>query len=173
MRGGTGVSGTTAQPSCGCQDQSTGFLAASEEEFIIGARLATRYQDARQIRRLRERPRRARRLRSAASQIGWPVYHGSVSEPGFAVRAEDQPAWAEVVRRAERGESVAVIAHGDHVADVVPSGELDRLRETIEVLSDTELVRDLHEGLADARAGRVFSAGQVAADLAARRVADE
>jgi antitoxin (DNA-binding transcriptional repressor) of toxin-antitoxin stability system len=96
-----------------------------------------------------------------------------VSEPGFAIRAEDQPAWAEIVRRAERGESVAVIAHGDHVADVVPSGELDRLRETIEVLSDSELVRDLQEGLADARAGRVFSAGQVAADLAARRVAGE
>jgi antitoxin (DNA-binding transcriptional repressor) of toxin-antitoxin stability system len=57
---------------------------------------------------------------------------------GFAIRAEDQPAWAEIVRRAERGESVAVIAHGDHVADVVPSG-----------------------------------AGQVAADLAARRVAGE
>ncbi len=44
-------------------------------------------------------------------------------------------------------------AHGNHVADVVPSGELDRLRETIEVLSDTELVRDLPEGLADARGG--------------------
>jgi hypothetical protein len=35
--------------------------------------------------------------------------------------------------------------------------ELDRLHETIEVLSDTELVRDLQAGLADARAGRVFS----------------
>jgi antitoxin (DNA-binding transcriptional repressor) of toxin-antitoxin stability system len=96
-----------------------------------------------------------------------------VSEPGFVVRAEDQPAWAEIVRRAERGESVAVIAHGDHVADVVPSGELDRLRETIEVLSDPELVRELREGLTDARAGRVFSAEQVAADLAARRAAGQ
>jgi antitoxin (DNA-binding transcriptional repressor) of toxin-antitoxin stability system len=96
-----------------------------------------------------------------------------MTEPGFVVRAEDQPAWAEIVRRAERGESVAVIAHGDHVADVVPSGELDRLHETIEVLSDTDLVRDLREGLADARAGRVFSAERVAADLAARRAADE
>ncbi len=116
---------------------------------------------------------RRQRTPLTAWWAGWPVYHGSVSEPEFAVRAEDQPAWAEIVRRAESGESVAVIAHGDHVADVVPSGELDRLRETIEVLSDTELVRDLQEGLADARAGRVFSAGQVAADLAARRVADE
>jgi len=96
-----------------------------------------------------------------------------MTDPGFVVRAEDQPAWAEIVRRAERGESVAVIAHGDHVADVVPSGELDRLHEAIEVLSDTDLVRDLREGLADARAGRVFSAEQVAADLAARRAADE
>jgi antitoxin (DNA-binding transcriptional repressor) of toxin-antitoxin stability system len=96
-----------------------------------------------------------------------------VSEPGFSIRAEDQPAWAEVVRRAERGESVSVIAHGDHVADIVPSGELDRLRETIEVLSDVELVRDLREGLADMRAGRLFSAEQVAADLATRRAAGE
>jgi hypothetical protein len=55
----------------------------------------------------------------------------------------------------------------------VPSGELDRLRETIDVLSDTDLVRDLIEGMADARAGRVFSASDIAADLAARRDAGE
>ena len=66
-----------------------------------------------------------------------------------------------------------MIAHGEHVANVVPSGDLDRLRETIEVLSGTELVRNLREGLADAQAGRVFSAQQVAADLAARRAAGE
>ncbi len=54
---------------------------------------------------------------------------------------------------------------------IVPSGELDRLCETTEVLSGTELVRDLREGLADARAGRVLSAEEVAADLAARPAA--
>jgi len=96
-----------------------------------------------------------------------------MSEPVATVRAEDKPSWAEVVRHAEHGGSVSVIAHGNHVADVVPSGELERLRETIEVLSDSELVRDLREGLADAHAGRVFSAEQIAADLAARRDADE
>jgi hypothetical protein len=42
-----------------------------------------------------------------------------------------------------------------------------------EVLSDTELVRDLRESLADARAGRVFSAEDVAADPAARRAAGQ
>jgi len=40
-------------------------------------------------------------------------------------------------------------------------------------LSDAELVRELREGLADARAGQVFSAEQVAADLAVRRTADQ
>lgn len=55
----------------------------------------------------------------------------------------------------------------------MPSGELDRLRETIEVLSDTELVRDLREGLEDARAGRTYSAEQIAADLSARKAAGE
>jgi antitoxin (DNA-binding transcriptional repressor) of toxin-antitoxin stability system len=97
----------------------------------------------------------------------------SVSEPAFTVRAEDQPSWAEIVRHAEHGESVSVIAHGDHVADIVPSGELGRLRETIDVLSDTDLVRDLRQGLADARSGRVFSSEQISADLAARRAAEE
>ena len=96
-----------------------------------------------------------------------------MTEPLFSVHAEGQPSWAEVVRHAERGESISVIAHGEHVADIVPSRELGRLRETIEVLSDTELVRELREGLADARAGRVFSADQIAADLAARRAAGE
>ena len=84
----------------------------------------------------------------------------SMSEPVFTVRAEDQPSWAEIVQHAEHGESVSVIARGDHVADIVPSGELDRLRETIEVVSDTELVRDLREKVADARARRVFSASR-------------
>ncbi|RKT83848.1 hypothetical protein SAMN05421805_112177 [Saccharopolyspora antimicrobica] len=77
--------------------------------------------------------------------------------------------WADAVRRAEHGETVPVVAHGEHVADVVPSGELDRLRETIEVLSDSDLIRDLREGLADVTAGRTVSADQMAADLQARR----
>ncbi len=96
-----------------------------------------------------------------------------MSEPVTRVTAEESPSWDEVVRHAEHGDTVAVVAHGRHVADVVPSGELDRLRETIDVLSDTDLVRDLVEGLADARAGRVFSASDVAADLSARRTAGE
>jgi len=118
-----------------------------------------------------ERAALARAVIGPAAVVRWLMLD-DVSEPVMTVRAEDQPSWAEIVRHAEHGESVSVIAHGDHVADIVPSGELDRLRETIEVLSDTDLVRELREGLADARAGRVFPAEQVAADLAARRAAE-
>ncbi|MER5391049.1 hypothetical protein [Saccharopolyspora sp. NPDC002686] len=77
--------------------------------------------------------------------------------------------WTDAVRRAEHGETVPVVAHGEHVADVVPSGEIDRLRETIEVLSDSDLIRDLREGLADLTAGRTVTADQMAADLQARQ----
>lgn len=58
---------------------------------------------------------------------------------------EQAATWDEAVTRAERGEVVPVIAHGAHVADVVPSGELERLRETIEVLSDPETMSALAE----------------------------
>ena len=74
---------------------------------------------------------------------------GYVSESTVSVRAEDQPSWADVVRHAEHGETVSVIAQGRHVADVVPSGELDRLRETVEVLSDPAVMRDLADTEAD------------------------
>ena len=66
-----------------------------------------------------------------------------MSEQPVVVSADGLESWSEAVRRAERGEVVPVIAHGEHVADVVPSGELDRLRETIEVLSDPDAMRDL------------------------------
>ncbi|MGW3466888.1 hypothetical protein ACWDKQ_00075 [Saccharopolyspora sp. NPDC000995] len=92
----------------------------------------------------------------------------TMSEQPVSVSADGLASWNEAVHRAERGESVPVIAHGEHVADVVPSGEIDRLRETIEVLSDSDVVRDLREGLADMAAGRTISADQMAADLAAR-----
>ncbi|MCY7342687.1 MAG: hypothetical protein LH603_12825 [Pseudonocardia sp.] len=66
-----------------------------------------------------------------------------MSEQPASVSTDGLESWNDAVRRAEHGETVAVIAHGRHVADVVPSGELDRLRETIEVLSDPDAMRDL------------------------------
>jgi antitoxin (DNA-binding transcriptional repressor) of toxin-antitoxin stability system len=71
------------------------------------------------------------------------AYHQGMSEQPVTVSADGLESWNDALRRAERGETVAVIAHGRHIADVVPSGELDRLRETIEVLSDPDAMRDL------------------------------
>jgi antitoxin (DNA-binding transcriptional repressor) of toxin-antitoxin stability system len=71
------------------------------------------------------------------------LYAGGMSKQLVSVSTDGLEAWNDAVRRAENGETVAVIAHGKHVADVVPSGELDRLRETIEVLSDPEAVQAL------------------------------
>jgi antitoxin (DNA-binding transcriptional repressor) of toxin-antitoxin stability system len=68
-----------------------------------------------------------------------------MSELPVSVSADGLESWNDAVRRAEHGEVVAVIAHGKHVADVVPSGELDRLRETIEVLSDPEAMQAVHD----------------------------
>lgn len=68
-----------------------------------------------------------------------------MSEQPVSVSAEGLESWNDAVRRAAQGEVVAVIAHGKHVADVVPSGELDRLRETIEVLSDADAMRALDD----------------------------
>lgn len=66
-----------------------------------------------------------------------------VSADDLYATSRQTASWHNAVQRAEQGETVAVIAHGKHVADVVPSGELDRLRETIHVLSDNDLIRAL------------------------------
>jgi antitoxin (DNA-binding transcriptional repressor) of toxin-antitoxin stability system len=67
----------------------------------------------------------------------------TVSADELHIAGRQAAIWEDAVRRAEHGETVAVISHGEHVADVVPSGELARLRETIEVLGDTDAVRAL------------------------------
>jgi antitoxin (DNA-binding transcriptional repressor) of toxin-antitoxin stability system len=95
-----------------------------------------------------------------------------VSTDGLHAASEHAKTWERAVERAQRGETVAVLAHGRHVADVVPSGELERLRETIDVLADNDLLRELDAGLEDLRAGRVVAADEVAADLR-RRSADQ
>ena len=69
----------------------------------------------------------------------------AVSADELRAASKQTASWDEAVNRAAGGETVAVIAGGEHVADVVPSGELDRLRETIEILSDADAVRALSD----------------------------
>jgi antitoxin (DNA-binding transcriptional repressor) of toxin-antitoxin stability system len=91
-----------------------------------------------------------------------------MSEEPVTVSTDGLESWNDAVHRAEHGETVAVVAHGRHVADVVPSGELARLRETIDVLSDSDLMQDIRDGLADLHAGRVVPAADIAAELRSR-----
>jgi hypothetical protein len=61
----------------------------------------------------------------------------TVTTDGLRAASEYARSWEQAV---ERVETVAVLAHGKHVADVVPSGELERLRETIDVLSVRQMI---------------------------------
>ncbi len=84
----------------------------------------------------------------------------SVTTDGFE-------SWNDAVYRAENGEVVAVIAHGRHVADVVPSGEVERLRETIAVLSHPDALAalvDTEPVVVGADAVRALVAGRAARD---------
>ncbi|MGH9132079.1 MAG: hypothetical protein ACRDWV_10535 [Acidimicrobiales bacterium] len=47
--------------------------------------------------------------------------------------------------RGSNGETVAITAGGEHVADVVPAGALEALLETIAVLSDPEALEALRD----------------------------
>ena len=91
----------------------------------------------------------------------------TVSADDLLAASRQAEAWQDAVQRAQHGETVAVIAHGEHVADVVPSGELARLRETIEVLSDHDLVR----ALADRES--VVHGSEAIRDIITQRVARE
>jgi antitoxin (DNA-binding transcriptional repressor) of toxin-antitoxin stability system len=91
----------------------------------------------------------------------------SVSADDLHAASRQAAAWEDAIHRVERGETVAVIAHGEHVADVVPSGELDRLRETIAVLSDPDTMRDLADTEPD------IIGAQAIRDLIAQRTARE
>jgi hypothetical protein len=91
-----------------------------------------------------------------------PVSEEPVPADGLHAASEQARTWERAVERAERRETVAVLAHGRHVADVLPSGEIERLRETIDVLADNDLLRELHTGTSSVNctpAWRTFEPG--------------
>lgn len=77
-------------------------------------------------------------------------------------------AWSVIAARVEHGESVPFIAHGRRVGYIVPAGELERLQETIAVLSDPETLADLREHHDPDQVEGVAALGEL---LAARRAA--
>ncbi|MEI2642807.1 MAG: type II toxin-antitoxin system Phd/YefM family antitoxin [Candidatus Nanopelagicales bacterium] len=83
--------------------------------------------------------------------------------------AEAKAHFSDVVHRVNtQHERVTVTVHGRPSAIVLAVEDLERLEETIAVLSDSELVRQLAASLGDIAAGRVESADDLAAAMRRR-----
>lgn len=78
-------------------------------------------------------------------------------------------AWSAIAARVEHGESVPFLAHGRKVGYIVPAGELDRLRETIAVLSDPDALADLRDHVTEGQLEGVDALHRL---LATRRAAE-
>jgi PHD/YefM family antitoxin component YafN of YafNO toxin-antitoxin module len=59
-----------------------------------------------------------------------------MTDQPLGVSADDFESLLDAVRRARGG--ATVLSHGEHVPYLVPPSELDRMRETIRVLSDLD-----------------------------------
>ncbi len=76
----------------------------------------------------------------------------------------------EVVNRVStQPERVTVTVHGQPSAILLAAEDLERLEETIAVLADNKLLRDLAASDDDIAAGRVETADELAAAMAQRR----
>lgn len=62
-----------------------------------------------------------------------------------------------------------ITRNGKRAAVLLSADDYDSLLETLDVLADANLVRDIRDALAEVEAGDVESHEQVVADLAARR----
>lgn len=62
-----------------------------------------------------------------------------------------------------------ITRNGKRAAVLLSADDYDSLIETLDVLAAADLVRDIHEALAEADAGQTFSHEQVVADLAVRQ----
>ena len=70
---------------------------------------------------------------------------------------------------ADLREHVVVTRRGRPAAVILPIDEYEALEETAEILSDPAAVRAIEQGRADAKAGRLYSARVIRADLDRRK----
>ncbi len=84
--------------------------------------------------------------------------------------AEVKAHLSEVVSRVNgQHERVTVTVHGQASAVILSPDDLERLEETIAVLADETLIRDLTAPEVDLAAGRVEEADSLAAAMRARK----
>lgn len=63
---------------------------------------------------------------------------------------------------------IDITRNGKRAAVLMSADDYDSMVETLDVLGDAALVRDIQDGLRDAEAGRTHSHDEVVADLRAR-----
>ncbi len=86
--------------------------------------------------------------------------------------AEVKARLSEVVNRVNgQHERVTVTVHGQPSAMIMSLDEVERLEETIAVLSDGELIRQLTDAEADIASGRVEGLDSLSAAMLARKSA--
>ena len=86
--------------------------------------------------------------------------------------AEVKARLSEVVNRVNgQHERVTVTVHGQPSAMIMSLDDVERLEETIAVLSDGELIRHLTEAEADIASGRVEGLASLSAAMLARKSA--
>jgi antitoxin YefM len=86
--------------------------------------------------------------------------------------AEVKAHLSEVVSRVNgQHDRVTVTVHGQASAVIMSPDDLERLEETIAVLADDAIIRQLASSEADLVAGRVEDAGTLAAAMRARKSA--
>lgn len=84
--------------------------------------------------------------------------------------AEVKAHLSEVVSRVNgQHERVTVTVHGQASAVIMAPDDVERLEETIAVLADAALIRQLTESEADLSAGRVETLDDLAAAMKSRR----
>jgi len=84
--------------------------------------------------------------------------------------AEVKAHLSEVVSRVNgQHERVTVTVHGQASAVIMSPDDLERLEETIAVLADEKLIRDLTASEVDLAAGRVEDANSLTAAMRARK----
>lgn len=78
-----------------------------------------------------------------------------------------------VARVAAENERIVVTRNGRPAAVLISPDDLESLEETLEILSDPDLVERIRRGEEEAKRGEVFSLEEVEAELAKRRARAE
>ena len=90
-----------------------------------------------------------------------------------AAASEVRERLADYLDRLDGGNRVVITRNGKEKAYLISIRELRALEETLAVLENTALLENIREGLEDLRAGRVQTAEQVLAEIAAELTDEE